>query len=53
MAVTCPYCGQLPGNRCASIGDWARKPHAARIQAAEALDAYQEASNEIHYLTGD
>jgi hypothetical protein len=53
LTVACPRCGQLAGQRCASVSDWARRPHAARIKAAEALDAYQEASNEIHDLTGD
>jgi hypothetical protein len=53
LTVACPHCGQLAGQRCASLSDWARQPHRDRIKAAEALDAYQEASNEIHYLTGD
>src|SRR6185312_7707091 len=34
LTVTCPHCGQEAGKRCASISDWARKPHAARVKAA-------------------
>jgi len=39
LTVACPHCGATAGQRCMMVSDWARKPHAARIKAAEALDA--------------
>jgi len=53
LTVCCPHCGSRMGVRCGTVSGWSRKPHAARVKAAEALAAYQEASNEIHYaVTG-
>ena len=42
LTVGCAHCGAEPGQRCGTISDWARKPHAVRLKLALALAAHAD-----------
>jgi hypothetical protein len=42
LTVACPRCDEPPGNRCGTINDYSRRPHAARVKLALALAAHAD-----------
>ena len=42
LTVTCPWCGEPPGNRCGTINAYSRKPHVRRVRLALAVAAHAD-----------
>lgn len=49
LAVTCPRCEEPPGARCATVNDWAKKTHVARVKLAKTLAAYADPALDAHF----
>jgi hypothetical protein len=42
LTAPCSWCGAKVGERCGTLSDWARKPHAVRAKLALALAAHAD-----------